>query len=97
LNDTYSSFTLSLANDGDQVIAYQGALTNPTPIYAVQTNSTIWQTTATDAQTSAIPAGLEDGITAVAVGAGEGDAESHHNVWYQGSTILGTFASSNFK
>ncbi len=36
----------NLSSSGDQVIAFQGTSTNPTFIYAVQTNSTQFQTTA---------------------------------------------------
>ncbi|WP_447553452.1 ExeM/NucH family extracellular endonuclease [Vreelandella sp. EE22] len=60
------SFNLSVS--GDQVIAFVGEDTNPTFIYAIQTNSDEWQPTATNSNNSALPTGLENGLTAVAVG-----------------------------
>ncbi|MEA5597414.1 Ig-like domain-containing protein [Rivularia sp. UHCC 0363] len=62
----------NLSTSGDQVIAFQGASTNPTFIYAVQTNSTQFQTTASTSNDSALPNGLVNGTSAVAVGQGSG-------------------------
>lgn len=75
---------LALSNDGDQVFALQASSASPTFIFAAQTNSTTWQTTATNAQTSALPAGLTDGVNAVAVGAGSGPEDEWDNAQYTG-------------
>ncbi|WP_447893778.1 ExeM/NucH family extracellular endonuclease [Vreelandella sp. GE22] len=60
------SFNLSVS--GDQILAFVGEDTNPEFIYAVQTNSDEWQETSTNSNNSALPTGLENGLTAVAVG-----------------------------
>ncbi len=68
-----SSGNFALANKGDQIIAYQGFSSNPTFIYALNDNSTSnddstgWQTDAGDAHSSALPTGLTNGDTAVAI------------------------------
>jgi len=59
---------LNLSTSGDQVLAFVGEDTQPTFIYAVQTNSTEWQDAADSSNNSALPPGLENGVTAVAVG-----------------------------
>lgn len=61
-----NGFNLSVG--GDQVLAFTGDATNPEFIYAVQTNSDTWQDTADSSNESALPPGLEVGVTAVAVG-----------------------------
>ncbi|NET45678.1 DUF4347 domain-containing protein, partial [Okeania sp. SIO2B3] len=59
------SGSLNFAATGDQIIAYQG--TN-TPIAALNNEGlAIWQTDATDTQTSALPQGLTNGTNAVAI------------------------------
>ncbi|WP_193092502.1 ExeM/NucH family extracellular endonuclease [Halomonas colorata] len=60
--------SFNLAVGGDQVIAFVGEDTDPTFIYAIQTNSSEWQETATNSNNSALPPGLENGTTAIAVG-----------------------------
>jgi endonuclease I/DNA/RNA endonuclease YhcR with UshA esterase domain len=58
---------LALATAGDQLIAFQGASSSPSFIYAVSTYRDIW-VDATNSNTSALPAGLTNGLTAVALG-----------------------------
>ena len=77
---------LQLSADGDQVFAFQGSSTNPTFIYAIQTNSNVWQETATSANDSAIPQGLTNGTNAAAVGEGSGAGDEYDNVMYNGTT-----------
>ncbi|MDY7021431.1 MAG: endonuclease/exonuclease/phosphatase, partial [Cyanobacteriota bacterium] len=48
----------ALSASGDQVIAYQGTSASPNFVYAVQTNSTEFQTTASSSNDSALPPGL---------------------------------------
>ena len=70
---TYSESPLngsfSLSTSGDQIIAFQGTATSPAPIiYAVNFNgSGIWQSTANDENTSALPVGLIDGFSSLAL------------------------------
>jgi len=85
-----SGFALSAS--GDQIIAFQGASNNPSLIYAVQTNSNQWQTNATASTNSALPSGLINGTTAVAVGAGSGASSEYDNAVYDMSTTSGTQA-----
>ncbi len=80
----------SLDGGGDQVIAFQGTTADPTYIFAVQTNSTQFQTTADNRNNSALPPGLEEGRTAVAVGAGSGEDDEFDNSTYGESTTSGT-------
>ncbi len=56
----------ALAGGGDQVIAYQGSLTSPIFIYAVHVANNNGWTDATDNNNSAVPAGLTDGVNAMA-------------------------------
>jgi hypothetical protein len=54
---------------GEQILAFQGPNNNPSFIYAVNDRLTgVWDVDATDTHSSAIPPGLTDGYTAVAVG-----------------------------
>ncbi len=80
----------ALATSGDQVFAYQGTTANPTFLFAVQTNSTQFQTGADDANQSALPPGLVVGMTAVAVGAAAGAESEFDNSSYTGSVTTGT-------
>ena len=86
------SGSFALATSGDQIIAYQGTVDNPTFIYAVQTNSTQFQTGSNDAQQSDLPPGLTVGTTAVAVGAGAGPEDEVDNSTYNESVTTGTQA-----
>ncbi len=59
---------MALSSSGDQILVYQG--TEETPLFVAAINvegDHTWQDDATDASTSAIPAGLENGITCVAL------------------------------
>lgn len=69
-----NGFNISVS--GDQVIAFVGDDTDPTFIYAVQTNSVEWQETASNSNDSALPPGLQEGLTAVAVGSARNAAFS---------------------
>lgn len=75
-----------LSASGDQVIAFQGDTAAPTFIFAVQTNSTQWQSDATSSTTSALPPGLSAGTSAVAVGSGAGSGAEFDNAEYLGTT-----------
>ncbi|MCD4669994.1 MAG: hypothetical protein K8S14_06070 [Actinomycetia bacterium] len=80
----------ALAAAGDQLIAYQGDEASPVFIYAIQTNSTQWQADATSAQTSALPPGLVNGVTAVAVGRTPSPTGEWDNSVYDMSVTNGT-------
>lgn len=82
-----------LSSFGDQLLAYQGLETAPTFLYAVQTNSTSWQSGAVDdANQSSLPEGLVEGMTAVALGQSSADEDAFANVNYDLSSINGTKA-----
>ncbi|MEM6635197.1 MAG: ExeM/NucH family extracellular endonuclease [Pseudomonadota bacterium] len=79
-----SGFALSAA--GDQVIAYQDDGGSPKFIYALQSNSTVFQADATNSNTSALPPGLVFGESAFAFGSGPGDGDEIDNIAYAGPT-----------
>lgn len=82
---TMGSFALSTS--GDQILAYQGTVGSPTFIAAINIDGTgggAWSD-ATSTTTSALPAGLTDGVNAV--GVGETD-----NAMYNCNTTAGTVA-----
>ncbi|MBI9034716.1 MAG: T9SS type A sorting domain-containing protein [Bacteroidales bacterium] len=81
---------INLSGEGDQIIAYQGESGSPTFIFAIQTNSNRWQAEASDANTSCIPSGLQDGVNAVAVGRYETDDGEWDNACYDKSLLIGT-------
>jgi hypothetical protein len=57
-----------LSTAGDQLIVYQGSFINPQFIYALNCNSDAeWQSDASDNNTSALPPGLINGYSAVAL------------------------------
>lgn len=60
--------SLSLSASGDQIIAFSSAFEDPTPIFALHYKSGSWDATASSSTTSGVPAGLEVGVTAVALG-----------------------------
>jgi hypothetical protein len=67
-----SNFTNSgsflLSTSGDQIIAFQGNLASPTIIYALNNDGAgVWQIDATNSNTSALPTGLTNGVSAVAI------------------------------
>ena len=71
-----SAFSVS----GDQLLAYQGDESNPSFVYALNVEGNgLWQADATNSNTSALPAGLTNGSTAVAV-------NERDNVRYNGPT-----------
>lgn len=67
INPTLSSVAFSTS--GDQIIAYQGDSSNPSFIYALNSEGTpgVWQADSTSSNTSALPTGLVNGETAVAL------------------------------
>ena len=67
------------SSSGDQLIAFQGTVGSPTHIYAVNFSGNDWQTDATSSNTSALPSGLVNGSTAVAV-------DECDNIAYTGPT-----------
>ncbi len=48
-------------------IAYQGTESNPTFLYALNSQNSSWQSDATSSTTSALPTGLINGQTAIAL------------------------------
>lgn len=61
---------LALSNKGDQILAYQVTTQTSTPtfIYALNAEgNAVWQPTASDSNTSALPQGLTNGTNAVAL------------------------------
>lgn len=70
-----------LSGSGDQILAFQGTAASPSFVYAVTNDSTGWSD-ATSANTSAVPAGLTDGVTAVSIG----EALERDNGFYNGIT-----------
>ena len=60
--------SVALSSSGDQIIAYQGNSGSPTFITAINNEgSATWQADATSASNSALPTGLTNGTTAIAV------------------------------
>ncbi|MFC2992529.1 ExeM/NucH family extracellular endonuclease [Halomonas tibetensis] len=80
--DAVGNNSFNLSTSGDQVIAFTGEPSEPTFLFAVQTNSSEWQGGATSSNDSGLPPGLEAGLTAVA--AGEGPNSDYDNVAYAG-------------
>jgi hypothetical protein len=96
LNDYGNSWLIS--GSGDSIIAFQDTPpdtwdsandTNPFPspnfLYVVSSNSDTWHD-ATSTSTCAIPPGLTEGTTAVAVGAGSGASDEYDNAYYDAVT-----------
>ena len=81
-----------LSDDGDQMIAYQGTEASPTFLFAVQSNSTNWQTNPNDPNQSSLPAGLINGTTAVAIGKSGAAEDEYDNIEY--NTNNGTSGSA---
>ena len=82
-----------LSTGGDQVLAFQGSTSAPNFIYAVQSNSTQWQASATNSNTSGLPSGLTNGVNAIAYGSGPGAGDEFDNIWYDCSITDGTPAA----
>ena len=85
-NYTAESGTIVLSASDDQILAYQGSLASPTFIFAVQTNSTQWQTNSDDSNQSDLPSGLTNDVNAVAAGAGTGAESEYDNIYYDGAS-----------
>lgn len=62
-----SSLSMNFSTSGDQILAYQGSSGSPTFIYAVNNRGSGWQSGTTNSNDSALPTGLTDGATAVAL------------------------------
>lgn len=59
--------SMQFSTSGDQILAYQGSASSPTMIYALNGEGSGWQSDCTSSNTSALPAGLVDGETAIAL------------------------------
>ena len=65
---TVSLTGIALATNGDQILAYQGLSSSPTFLFAINNQgSAVWQSTANNAASSALPSGLTNGSTAIAI------------------------------
>jgi uncharacterized protein len=59
---------VNMSTAGDQLLAYQGADSSPTFLFAINNEgAAVWQSTASDSNTSALPTGLTNGTNAVAL------------------------------
>ncbi len=58
---------IAFSASGDQIIVYQGSESNPTYLFALNSQNSSWQSNATNSNTSALPPGLVDGETAIAL------------------------------
>ncbi|MFQ6615171.1 MAG: Ig-like domain-containing protein [Fidelibacterota bacterium] len=74
---------LALSSSGDQIIAFQGSSASPSFIYALNAEGEGWQPDANSSNETALPPGLIDGSTALALM--EAD-----NGYYSGTTRSGT-------
>lgn len=62
------SGSFDLSGSGDQIIVYTGSVSTPNFIFALNSEgNAIWQSDCTNANTSALPTGLTNGQTAVAL------------------------------
>jgi hypothetical protein len=81
---TFTLTNVALGNNGDQILAYQGSAASPTFIFALNNEgSATWQSSATNARTSALPSGLTNGTNAIAI-------TEIDNVKYDSSTLVGS-------
>lgn len=87
------SGTFNLSSQGDQLFAYQGTPASPTFLFAIQSNSTIWQAVPGSNKESSLPMGLTDGVNAVAAGSGAGSLDAYRNIQYNMSLTAGTSAT----
>lgn len=62
----FSNSRPALSSSGDQIIAFEGTAGSPTNIAAIQMNGN-WDANQTSTSTSAVPAGLTDGMTCLAI------------------------------
>lgn len=59
---------VAFSTTGDQILAYQGSSSSPTFLYALNSEGAgVWQADATSSNTSALPLGLVNGTSAVAL------------------------------
>jgi hypothetical protein len=65
---TESEDGFALATNGDHILAYQGTIASPTFIFGIHFATSTGWTNAINSNTSAVPTGLTDGVTAVYVG-----------------------------
>ncbi|KAF0152441.1 MAG: extracellular ribonuclease [Ignavibacteria bacterium] len=84
---TVGTSGVALSASGDQVTAFQGSSTIPTFIYSVTTHRNIFNADASNSNETALPTGLTNGTTAVAVGAASADND---NAVYNMSVTSGT-------
>ena len=90
VNDPFIGMNgFNLSTSGDQILVFQGSTAVPNFIFAAQSNSTQWQSSATNSNTSGLPTGLVDGNTAIAYGSGPGAGDEFDNIWYDCSTTTG--------
>jgi VCBS repeat-containing protein len=83
---TPSPSPMIFSTSGDQILAYQGADSTPTFIYGLNDEGAgVWQSDATNSNTSALPTGLTNGDTAIAL-------DEIDNAVYNCSTVSGTAA-----
>ncbi len=79
--------SMQFSTSGDQVLAYQGMASSPTFIYALNNEGAgVWQDDATNSNTSALPTGLSNGTTAIAL-------NEIDNAVYGGTVTSGTKAA----
>lgn len=64
---TGSSFSFAISTEGDQILAHTEINSSINFLYAVNNSGTTWQVDATSSNTSALPSGLINGETAVAL------------------------------
>lgn len=71
---------------GDQLVVFTGSIASPTFIFALNTNSSQWGVNSPPnfAAESELYPGLVDGVTAVAVGAGDNPGQEYDNSFYFG-------------
>lgn len=81
---TFTLTNIALNTNGDQILAYQGLAASPTFIFAINNQgAAVWQTTANNSQSSALPTGLTNGTNAIAI-------TEIDNAIYDSSTLTGT-------
>ena len=63
---TIEQANFAISSSGDQILAYQGTVSSPTFVSAIQINGD-WNADATNANNSAVPQGLTNGINCIAI------------------------------
>src|SRR5215510_12196607 len=59
---------VAFSTTGEQILAYQGTSSSPTFLYALNSEgAAVWQSNANNASTSALPSGLVNGTSAIAL------------------------------